>query len=125
MKSGNVTGYKSTTTTATTDNPITMTTTFYSYTAAGYFPSTIYHMIFDNPYFWLASRFAAIDQSTRCTFGVFQVFSGDLNGYNMAVSTLVEHTAGARRCVIPVVTLETNIQTTGQDDNGVWQLNVE
>ena len=128
---GNVIRYETTTTEASSSNPITMTQTYYDYTAQSYFSnSTIYNTIYKKSInesssksdYWLASRCVRLD-SNGCTFFVHIVYSGGVN-YNYVCNSNGGTHSPANR-VVPVVSLQANIQTIGQDANGVWQLKVD
>ncbi len=128
---GNVTGYETTTTAASSSNPVTMTQTDYYYIASSYFSnSTIYNMIFKNStstssnksIYWLASRCVYLNDS-YCHFGVRRVDNDYVFGSYIYFSN--GNTSSPAYSVIPVVSLKTNIQTTGQDDSGVWQLKID
>lgn len=125
---GKVTGYDTSTTTARWSTPVTMTQTLYKYTSQSYFENTaIYNMIFkkstdtrtNKNCFWLASRCVGL-YSSYCYFGVRSVNSG--NGYCDNLFLSDGFTYSPTNAVSPVVSLKSNIQTTGQDENGVWQL---
>ena len=128
---GNVTGYETTTTAASSSSPVTMTQTYYSYTASSYFSnSTIYNMIFKNststssnkPTYWLASRYVYLE-SNSCRFNVGEVTDGIVSCRYMCDS--YGYTNFQAHRLGPVVSLKSNIQTTGQDESGVWQLKVD
>lgn len=108
--------------TATEDNPVTM-----SYTASTAEKSTNrayrYETTnFSEKTFWLASRYVTLDPEV-CFFGVRiveegKVFVGDLTAnFDEEYSTYY--------AVLPVVTLKANIRTSGQDENGAWNLVIE
>ncbi len=130
---GNVTRYETTITEASDSSPVTMTQTLYDYSGQSYFSnSTIYNMIFkkststsgDKSNYWLASRCVFMPPVSYCCFGVRTVYSGSV-GYNV-VYTSDGNTANPEgRVVVPVVSLKSNILTTGQDESGVWQLKID
>jgi len=128
---GNVIGYETTTTVASSSSPVTMTHTYYTYTAQSYFlNSTIYNMIFKNSTstgsnkssYWLASRCVYLN-SSRCNFSVRYVDSGIVDD-NYVYRSNGDMFSPANR-VVPVVSLKSNIQTIGQDESGVWQLKID
>ena len=128
-ENGNVTGYETTTTQATSSNPVTMTQTVYEYNALSYFSnSIIYNMIFKDsstpykPTYWLASRCVHLYPG-YCLFCVNAVFWGELRAYNSYDSR--GSTGSPKYNVVPVVSLKSNILTTGKDESGVWQLKVD
>ncbi|MBE5805276.1 MAG: hypothetical protein E7313_00940 [Clostridiales bacterium] len=124
---GNVIGYESNVTVAGTgDSKITMTQTRYHYRPKSYmYSSKIYDLLMNKDY-WLASATAGlgdgyvayyiqkiyVNETGHTVFG-----SGKLCNSRDQVWTEEAN-------VLPVVTLNTNIQTTGQESNGVWQLDV-
>ena len=129
-ENGNVIGYETTTTAASSSSPVTMTQTHYYYTASSYFANTTaYNMIFKNSTttssnkstYWLASR-CAILNSSACDFVVRRVIIGSVNSSRLYDSNGSTYSPACRVC--PVVSLTSNIQTTGQDSNGVWQLKI-
>ena len=128
---GNVIGYEDTTTAASSSSPVTMTQTHYSYTASSYFSnSTIYNMIFknststssDKSTYWLASRCVDLG-SSYCDFRVRIVNSGSVYSNNVYCSNGYVNSPANR--VLPVVSLKSNIQTSGKNSSGVWQLKAE
>jgi len=127
---GNIIGYETTTTKATNISPVTMTETEYTYTAQNYFSnSTIYNMIFknstdnsiDKSSFFLASRCVGV--ADECYFLVRCASKGVVNCAGLYTS--VGKTYTPSYSVVPVVSLTSNIQTIGQDKNGVWQLKID
>ena len=130
-KNGNVIGYETTATVPSSSNPVTMTNTYYSYPLSNYFSNPIIFNMFvqsshtttlnNKPVYWLASRCVEL-KGARCDYGVFYVESRKLDYHYLYLTTGGAYSETAR--VVPVVTLQTNIQTTGQDENGVWQLEV-
>jgi len=128
---GNVIRYETTVTEATEENPITMTQTYYGYTAQSYFSnSTIYNMIFKNSIntssyktnYWLASHCESLD-AKYCFFTVYNIYNGNVGNDVVYVSTGSKLSPKYR--MLPVVSLQSNIQTIGQDENGVWQLKID
>jgi len=127
---GNVIGYEDTTTAASSSSPVTMTQTSYYYTALSYFSnSTIYNMIFknststssDKSTYWLASRCVNLNYSD-CYFNIRRVDSGSVSRNSVCRSNGTTNSPANR--VVPVVSLQSNIQTLGQNENGVWELKV-
>jgi len=128
---GNVIGYEKTAIAASSSSPVTMTHTYYTYTAQNYFSNlTIYNMIFKNSTdtssnksgFFLASRCVNLN-SSYCYFYVRFVGSGKVN--NRVVDTSNGYPNSPANMVVPVVSLKSNIQTIGQDESGVWQLKID
>jgi len=126
---GNVIGYNDTLTEATQENAVEITQTYYIFNSANYIKnSKIYNMLFMSttdetvakPGYWLASRCTHL-ASDYCSFGVNTIHKKGLGSYGPY------HSDGrineVKYSVVPVVTLNDNIQTTGQVD-GVWQLKV-
>ena len=128
---GNVTGYEDIITAASSSSLVTMTQTYYGYSAQSYYSnSTIYNMIFKNStstssnktIYWLASPSVDLG-SNSCGFIMSVVYSGRMSNNQLYNSNGNVFSPASR--VVPVVSLESNIQTTGQDANGVWQLKVD
>ena len=74
----------------------------------------------NKPDYWVASQ--CVHLSSSCLFCMRIVKNASLNMHDLYRST--GEKIGPQYKVCPVVELQTNIQTTGQDENGVWQLNV-
>ncbi len=129
-ENGNVTGYETTTTIASSSSPVKMTDTYYNYGSSSYFSnSTIYNMIFKNStsissnksFYWLASRCVKL-WSSDCSF-IMQFVCGAVGVGTVYSST--GSTGNGTWGVVPVVSLKSNIQTTGKDSSGVWQLKID
>ena len=116
--------------TASSSKPVTETQTGYWYTASSYYSNTTaYKMLFRNAAdsankstYWLASRCVGLGDS-YCGFFVRYVGDGGVrsNGlYGSTGSTVSDTYAG-----VPVVSLTSNIQTSGKDANGAWNLVVQ
>ncbi|MBE5805323.1 MAG: hypothetical protein E7313_01175 [Clostridiales bacterium] len=127
---GNIIGYETTITAASDINPITMTHLMYLYTALDYFTNQMaYNVLFKNSTstgnskstYWLASRSLHLSDSD-CSYGVRRIYDGTVNNYSLYRSNGITNSPAYKVC--PVVSLESNIQTTGQNSNGVWQLKV-
>ncbi len=123
---GNITDYGTTITSSAT-----LTLTYYGYEAKNYFTDTNkYNMIFKNStninnnksHYWMASRCSGLYDNYG-TFMVRVIYDGSIYGHQIYDSSNQGYTR--TEYVSIVVPLETNIQTTGQDTNGVWQLSVE
>ena len=112
------------------DNPV-LTQTFYSYTAKDYLPNMIYGMLFPNNMdsdCWVAATTIDLRESISnfCIECLYKrgkvdgkaVYNSD--GWNYDYSGEETTTMG----MYPIVELQNNIQTTGKDANGVWQLDV-
>ncbi|MBE5806398.1 MAG: hypothetical protein E7313_06840 [Clostridiales bacterium] len=131
-ESDDVLGYEAMLTEATENNPVEMTQTYYRYEAQNYFLNEkIYNMIFKKStdissnklVYWIASRCVFLSPtSARCLFNVNYIDSGFVSSDDLYYSHGYE-ISPSYPCM-PVVSLESNIQTTGQDANGVWQLDV-
>ena len=130
--SGKVTGYEKTKTIASSSDAVIMTNTAYAFEGQNNISSaTIYNMIFKNStnisinksYFWLASQCVFTDVD-GCLFGMFIPAEG-----SVLFDHLYESETGTDKdlplSIVPVVSLKTNIQTTGQNENGVWQLKID
>ena len=79
---------------------------------------SVYSMLTANDY-WLASRYCGLD-SSNCRLGVRFVDSGSVNGIGMFGSGGSTGYRSWSAC--SVVSLKSNIRTSGQDSSGVWQL---
>lgn len=101
-----------------------MTHAFYRQNLQNYFEnSIIYNMLFTkDSSCWLTSHSVFLFPSS-CDFYLNYVTSNGVDGCGLYGSSGNKISAGYR--VIPVVSLNTNIQTIGQDDNGVWQLKID
>ena len=125
-ENGKIVEYESTTTPA----PVTMTETAYYYVPLNYIKnSVIYDMFFKNSVntsnnksnYWLASQCVNLHEVT-CSFRVYRIYSKGIYTYDLYNSAGRNSTE--KYSIVPVVELQTNIQTAGQDVNGVWQLDV-
>ena len=101
----------------------TVPQTYYNYTISNHKKSgisdSVYSMLTANNY-WLASRYCDLS-SSYCNLGVRVVSSGIVYGYHVFRST--GNTYGiASLSACSVVSLKSNIRTSGQDGSGVWQL---
>ena len=77
----------------------------------------------NKPVFWLASPCVSLD-SIGCNFYVRIVSSGNVSsGYRLFNSDGREY--GRVYSVVPVVSLKSNIQTSGKTESGEWNLVVE
>lgn len=128
----NVIGYEKNPTVASNSNPVTMTETTYNiFTTQDYFSNTtIYNTIFKTSMntsnskssFWLASCCTYLN-NTYCHFHIRLVDSGGVYAAEMFSSG---GGGNSPTCAVSaVVSLKSNMQTTGQDENGVWQLKVD
>ena len=114
--------------TASTENPVTMKQTYYGYTGSSYKKSDIgYNLIFRQstntsawkPNFWVAARYVNLYPS-NCDFSVRYVYPGGVGNYGLYVSS--GSVISPSYAVVPMVTLQSNIQVSGMDANGVWLL---
>ena len=123
------------TVTASSSNPVTVIQTYYytqgeSTTKATYANEGIYNMLYkkstdvntNKPTYWFASRCVYL-YSSICSFGARGVYSGFVSYYYLYDSDGDAYSP-AYACV-PVVSLKSNIQTSGQNESGEWQLVVE
>ncbi|MBE5806408.1 MAG: hypothetical protein E7313_06895 [Clostridiales bacterium] len=120
---------------ATSDNPIEMTQTFYQYDAQKYFASsTIFNMIFksetngNNLGYVLASRSTDLHSSDECRYFLFNIWGSGVRYTATVLKSNDENynlNSTQNPKIRPVVSLNTNIQTTGQSADGVWQLKVD
>jgi len=115
-------------------SPIEITFTYYAYSGVqNYFSNlSIFEMIFHNSID--ASMLKSVWLATRClncnewggTYRV-HIFSSSNNGSISNVKicdTVDKERDNVSENVIPVVTLNTGIKTTGQNADGVWQLDI-
>ena len=121
-KSGTFINDDGTETVASESNPVTL-----RYTASTQSKSTnrAYNYSTKNSKtsgFWLASPCINL-RSDCCFFRVRAVNSGVVNDYNLFYSYRSESDIDFP--VVPVVSLKSNIQTSGQTENGEWNLVVE
>ena len=77
---------------------------------------------FQNNSFWLASPCISL-HSGICFFGVRRVGSGNVSRNDLFFSNGIEY--GSDYSVVPVVSLKSNIQTSGKTESGEWNLVVE
>ena len=100
----------------------TVPQTYYCYKISNYKKSgisdNVYSMLTENSY-WLASRYCNLN-SSRCYLGVRIVNSGGVYGSDMFNSGSNTYSGSWSAC--SVVSLKSNIRTSGQDSSGVWQL---
>ena len=116
--------------TASVESPATMKQTFYGYTGSNYIANPMYNLIFrqsenisaNKSYFWVATRYINLD-STLCVFCAGLVGAGNLGAGYLYHSA--EYLYTPSYAIMPMVTLQSNIQTAGQDLNNVWQLDLE
>jgi len=123
---GNVKGYEPTLTKASQENPIKITSTYYSYKLKNSLRNNIIYDLLtnNNTYdYWIASRATSTDPG-MCSYGVRYVRNG-----GMLDVDYICNSQGIQRerfhKVRPVISLEKNIQTTGKNANGVWELKVD
>lgn len=121
---------------ATNTNPITAKNTSYLYKAQNYFENEkVFTMLFRNPVesnrtkeFWLASRCVDLDghyeNSKCCGFGIRYITNDYVKNSEMFWAD-GEINVVSPFGVTPVVSLESNIQTSGKDDSGAWNLKVD
>ena len=106
---------------ATSENPITLNYTGYMYNPGDYIQDeNVYNMLFNKNYYLANKANAEIDcgngdEFAQCLFGVF----GD--GMYLWGNTL-NTKAFWNTSILPVITLKEDLSTTGQDENGIWQL---
>lgn len=85
-----------------------------------------YEMIFNNSKntdtkstYWIASRLILAGEKD-CSFGVRRVNLGVLDGVRLYTSNGYSNDLAYK--VLPIISLQSNIKTSGKDSNGVWQL---
>lgn len=127
----NVIGYETSKTTANSSNPVTMTSTIYTcYDQSFWSNITIYNMIFKNiantnnpkSNFWLASRGVELAPEFSC-FAMQFVAGGSITMCHLCTSAGNDYSLPWG--IVPVISLESSIQTMGQDESGVWQLKLD
>ena len=125
-KNGNIIGYETTVSTASTSNKIKMTHTYYQYTASDYYSNPkAYNMLFENTSgenrtYWLARRcaFTYVDFCNYCLDGVL---NGKLVSANLCRSTEVQNLY--TWAVSPVIILDTTLKTNpSKNENQEWEL---
>ena len=79
---------------------------------------SVYSMLTANNY-WLASRYCSL-YSRSCVLGVRRVGSGNVSDGDVFDSVGYTYYNSCSAC--SVVSLKSNIRTSGQDGSGVWQL---
>ena len=118
--------------TATSSNPVTETQTAYRYLEPQnyYSNETVYNMLYKKvedvtvnkePY-WMASYSVSIGKS-YCDYHIGRIEGGRFNldnGRPIYESTGQYFSTSCR--VMPIVTLRANLQTTGKDNSGAWNL---
>lgn len=110
---------------ASSSNPVTVTQTYYYYSSPSqYFENqNAYNtMVSGRGDFWLASRCVHLNP-TACNY--FVRYAG---GIRIDAGYLYDSTGNNSiqlYGVVPVVSLESNILTSGKDSSGVWQLKVD
>jgi len=113
---------------ASDDNKVIVTQTRYKYDAEKYFINKMIYNMFmkkdENSYknYFILDKMVLLG-NLGCEFGNSLTLNGWI-GYGRLVNSLgteANFTSG----FLPVVKLNTNIQTIGQDSNGVWQLKVD
>ena len=103
--------------------------TSYVYTAKDYYVNTMaYKILFmneaesENKNYWLASQCVEICNS-YCGFRINCIDEGDFydDGSYYSDGDIAENACA----VVPIVSLTSNIQTSGKDANGAWNLVVQ
>lgn len=113
---------------ATKSNPVTVKSNVYGYEAKDYFENeTIYNMFFEDYSYWLASKsvWTYFSYGSCYYVNIASLLYGISNSgwlYQSMSDGAGDTDANA---VMPVVTLKANIQTSGKDSNGAWNLIVE
>jgi len=113
---------------ASASNIVTVTNTYYGYSSSNY-NSIINKIICEesvnvNDRIWYNTK--SVDLGDKaCAYRVGEI---RIESAQIISATVVDSDGGAHQrinAVLPVVKLENNIKTTGQDANGVWQLIVD
>ena len=117
---------------ATTKNPVTMKQTHYGFLAKSVIKdATVRSMLvletgntenYKRNY-WLAKRVTYLTP-TGCKYYVKVINNGAIDQYLTLYNSSYSN-QNPSWAVMPMVTLQSNIQVTGKDSNNVWQLNVE
>jgi len=126
---GNVTGFETTVTEATEENPVEIVNAYYSYSVKGFMENnTIFNMfcnisnnIEKDKSYWLATRVLR-PYTAYCDYDVYKIVEDSIGGSYVYASN--KSTKNPSMSVVPVISLNDNIQTTGLVD-GVWQLKVD
>jgi len=113
------------------ENPTTVTQTYYTYNPETYFSnSKIFNLIFrksndvnsNKDGFALATRSVNLNLD-YCSFRLNRVKNSKLTSTSVYTGRGYENNTECS--VLPVISLQANIQTTGQNANGVWEIVVE
>ena len=123
-KSGTFINDDGTETEASESNPVTLryTASTQSKSTNGYYNYRTTN--FQNNSFWLASPCIYL-YSDDCGFSVRYVGSGGVGSRLLFISIGSGSGFGNDHSVVPVVSLKSNIQTSGQTESGEWNLVVE
>ncbi|MBE5806627.1 MAG: hypothetical protein E7313_08010 [Clostridiales bacterium] len=121
---GNITGYAKSITKPSTDSTITMTYTYFVLSKAErYFTNnTICNMLFNKSNIYWVNEQCVKTDSNNVEFGVRLVDNNSLSAHFFFFSSGTNGYPGYH--IRPVVSLESNIKTTGKVGN-VWQLQVD
>ena len=98
--------------------------TYYGYTGSDKILATSneYKMLFENKYYWLASRCVS-SGSSLSHFSVHNVESGDVYGTRVGSGNSGSfYEVSISRGVCPIVYLKSDIQTSGKDSSGAWTI---
>ena len=111
---------------ASEENPVTLTCNDYGYDPLEYIEDeNVYNMLFGKHYFIankIISHYEKWNENGYWTFDLGQgVFEMDDDWIIRAGNTFDRKNFFADS-IMPVITLQANLTTTGQDENGVWQL---
>lgn len=123
--------YETNQTIANSTNKITMTQTYCGFSGQNYFSNSMYNLLFKNitdqssnkATYLLASKCVDL-AADKCYYDVYRVYEGGIYIYygiydSDGVSKSIKYS------VMPIVSLKLNIETTGKDENGVWQLKLD
>lgn len=117
--------------TASAQNPVTMRQTYYDYTAsANLLGEDYYNIIFNKSSdtsinkskYWIATRCTHLTPYL-CSFRLHVIKNGRFTYVYLCNSA--GNVNNDSNSVMPMITLQSNIQVTGQDSNDVWLLDVE
>ncbi len=111
---------------ASEENPVTLTCNDYWYDPLEYIEDeNVYNMLFGKHYFIankIISHYEKWNENGYWTFDLGQgVFEMDDDWIIRAGNTF-DRKNYFEDSIMPVITLQANLTTTGQDENGVWQL---
>jgi len=106
------------------ENPVTVTQSYYNYDRSDHiFNKVILDLFFNKSSYVLASHSINIMTSQYADFGLYKRTDTYKLGYASLYNS-AGYLGNENVKMVPVVTLNTNIKTIGQNADGVWQLDV-